>query len=64
MNLSELGKLTSYQPHEIKYFLSFFQEIGASNFVSQMLQAAYDIGFEDGWEHKGELDSAPKEAQP
>jgi hypothetical protein len=50
MNLSELGKLTSYQAHEIKYFISFFKEIGATDFVQQMLQACYDVGYEDGFE--------------
>jgi hypothetical protein len=50
MKLTELGKLTSYQSHEIKYFISFLEEIEATDFVQQMLQAAYEVGYDDGFE--------------
>jgi hypothetical protein len=54
MNLLKLGNTTSYTTREIKYFLSFIREIEAEKFVAELCQAAYDIGFEDGWEDASE----------
>lgn len=48
MNLQTLGEATSFSPDKIRYFISFLKEIEASEFVAELCQAAYNIGFEDG----------------
>jgi hypothetical protein len=64
ISLGQLALAADYPRHKIKYFLSFLTEIEAKKFVADICQVAYDLGFNDAMEHKGELDSAPKEAQP
>lgn len=50
LSLKVLAEATAYSPDKIRYFLSFLQEIEATGFVSELCQAAYNIGFEDGCE--------------
>lgn len=50
ISLGQLASAAGYSKVEINYFLPFLKEIEAVKFVSDLCQAAYEIGFSDGWE--------------
>lgn len=47
VTLAKLALTTSYTSAEVRMFLGLLKEIGAEDFVAQLCQNAYDLGYND-----------------